>query len=237
MGLTVAKPPTRGTLAEILDWFVDLAIITRDEADELTAAGKAQAFWISNVAQMDVVQDVFDEIERNIKNGLSFRDFKNAIGPKLYAAWGKRDAWRLQTIYRVNTARAYNAGRFNKLSDPGIKRLNPFRMWISKLTMDTTPECRARKDKILPADDSWWDDNWPPIHYNCRSTVVALNRLAAERMGVATAAEVAKFPKGQKGFGASPAKAEFADYRPKPDGKDPRLFSTMTQKVEADASS
>ena len=63
----VAKPPTSGTLAEILDWFVDLAIITRDEADELTAAGKAQAFWISNVAQMDVVQDVFDEIERNIK--------------------------------------------------------------------------------------------------------------------------------------------------------------------------
>ena len=231
----MASPPTKGTLDTIIEWFVELAIVTREEADELVKAARAQSFWISNVAQMDVVQDVFNEMARNLQQGLSFDDFKKAIGPKLYSAWGKRDAWRLQTIYRVNTARAYNAGRYNKLSDPEIKRLNPFRIWKSKLTLDTTPQCLARKDKILPADDPWWDDNWPPIHYNCRSTVVALNRLAAERMGVATAGEVRQFPKAQKGFGASPAKAEFSDYKPKPDGKDPRLFSTMTQKVEADA--
>lgn len=222
-------------MESIVEWFIDLVVITREEADELIAAARAQSFWVSNVAQMDVVQDVFNEIARSIKLGLEFSDFKKSVAPKLYAAWGKEDAWRLQTIYRVNVARAYNAGRYKKLTNPEIKRLNPFRQWKSKLTMDTTPQCLARKDKVLPADDPWWDDNWPPIHYNCRSTVIALNRLAAERLGVATANQIKDFPEAQKGFGASPAKAEFSDYKPKPDGKDPRLFSTMVQKVEEDA--
>jgi SPP1 gp7 family putative phage head morphogenesis protein len=229
------RPPVFRTFTEAVEWFITLGIVTREEADELTKAARAQAFWISNVAQMDVVQDVFNEIERSLRLGLSLRDFKRSVAPKLYAAWGKADAWRLETIYRVNVMRAYNAGRYQRLSTPRVKRLLPFRRWKSLLDLDTTSQCRGRHNKILPADDPWWDDNWPPIHYNCRSIVAPINRRRAERLGVATAQDKKDFTPAQDGWGASPAKAEFADYKPKPDGKDPRLFSTMTEKVEADA--
>ena len=48
----------------------------------------------------------------------------------------------------------------------------------------TTEICSARAGITLPYDDPFWKSNWPPLHYNCRSTVRELDEEEVEAMGL-----------------------------------------------------
>lgn len=63
---------------------------------------------------------------------------------------------------------------------------------------DTTEVCLAAHGTVLPADDSWWDEHAPPLHFNCRSTVETLSPEEAEEHGIT---ENPTELKAQEGFG------------------------------------
>ncbi|WP_245969439.1 PBECR2 nuclease fold domain-containing protein [Calidithermus roseus] len=52
----------------------------------------------------------------------------------------------------------------------------------------------------------WWERNWPPLHFNCRSGVRALTELEAEQRGIAE-----RLPEEppREGFGLSPDASEW----------------------------
>jgi hypothetical protein len=53
-----------------------------------------------------------------------------------------------------------------------VQETNPVMMEYIGIDDDRQTEiCQVRSGVILNADDPWWNNNWPPNHWNCRSTV------------------------------------------------------------------
>ena len=70
------------------------------------------------------------------------------------------------------------------MMDPEVLSERPY--WRYNAVMDerTRPEHAAWNDKVLPADDPWWDTHYPPNGYNCRCTVVSMSEREVSRDGL-----------------------------------------------------
>lgn len=90
---------------------------------------------------------------------------------------------RLETIYRTNTAAAYEAGRqkviFNDRED------DPFGYVMYSAIMDnrTRPTHKALHGKVMEKSDPAWQSISPPNGYNCRCTIVELTQGQVDRYG------------------------------------------------------
>ncbi len=178
------------------------------DVDELQAWAEERAFTIAGVAELDVVAQVLDELEKSVTAGTPFADFKKAVAESLERAWEANDATpsnagaRIETIFRTNVQKSYNAGRWRQIRDPEIVKFRPFLMFDAVLDSRTTEVCAERDGTVLPADDPWWEANNPPLHFNCRASLRSLTEGEAERRGVDDAPPDA--PETDDGFGSAP---------------------------------
>ncbi len=175
----------------------------------LSDQARQKAFTVSNVAQMELVQQVLSSLDRAIDQGQDLESWRKEIGPALREAWAgdvENPAWRLETIFRTNLQTAFSHGRVRQMRDPAVTVLRPFRLFDATLDERTTDECSSRDGVLLPADDPWWSTNTPPLHFNCRSGIRSLRRAQADRRGGMHLPdrEVELNPPG-KGFGAAPS--------------------------------
>lgn len=157
------------------------------EFDSLLEEEKKYAWKVSGVAQADIVNDVFQSLERAVAEGTSFDDWKADVEEKLTSAWaGTVDdpAWRMETIFRTNVQSAYGRGRFKQMSAPAVMQARPY--WKFEAIEDdrTSDICEEADGTVLAADDPFWASHNPPLHFNCRSTVHALTPEEAKEEGV-----------------------------------------------------
>lgn len=83
-----------------------------------------------------------------------------------------------------------------------MRAVRPFWKYVAILDGRTTATCAPLQGTVRPHDDDFWLTHWPPLHFNCRSTVVSLSRAEAARAGGATPVPKAAGP--GKGFGTRP---------------------------------
>jgi SPP1 gp7 family putative phage head morphogenesis protein len=118
---------------------------------------------------------VLDNLQKAVKEGDTFDNFKKDLEPKLdNSGYTKKDdgsSWRLKNIYQTNLQTSYNAGRYAQQMDV----TDEFPYWELDAIMDknTTDGCRSVNGVILPASDAFWQTNYPPRHFGCRSKVIA----------------------------------------------------------------
>lgn len=195
--------------AEAVNEFAARRVISREEADTLETYARRRSWWISGVAQMDIVNDAQKSIEAAIRNGTTFEDWKKAIGPKLEKAWGRKDSPRLLLVFRNATTSAYNAGRWRQMNQPHVKALRPY------VKADAVDDARGSVvcDKFRPPnppvillmDDPYVLTHCFPLHHLCRSAWISMRRAVAEREGITqTPPQVDVTP----GFGLPPDVAE-----------------------------
>lgn len=201
-GDAVAAPAEPWRWREAIDNISERTPVTREVWDALEEAARLRAFTVSGLASVALVSEVHEAITRAVAEGTTLAEFKAAVGPALEAAWGKANAPRLETIFRTNVQTAYNAARHAEMSRPAVRAARPFWRFVSILDGRTTETCAPLNNVVRPVNDPFWQTSWPPLHFNCRSTVVSLSRSqAAEAGGVSELPEAA--PPG-RGFGASP---------------------------------
>ena len=227
------KRPRDGVLRdkfeEAIAWHLARVSITEAELSRIKVDARNQAFWIANVAQLGLVQDVFDEITRGLELGLGYDDFAARVEQRLYDAWGGEMPYRVHLIWFMAVQTAYNAGRWHQMEQPETMRSKPYRMYDAVMDEKTSVYCKIRHGIVRKSDDPWWDSNWPPLHYNCRSGVRPLTKKQAKRRGIGSWVGL---PDPQAGFGNSPRKAGFADWKPAPDKYDPTSFSELISKAK-----
>ncbi len=224
---TVTDDP--GRFDEAIAWFERKLPMPADEFESLLEEDKELAFTIANVTQADVVADVFAELETAIREGKSLDEFKAQVTEKLEEAWGSPDGGRIDTIFRTNTNAAYNAGRYAVYNAPAIKASRPF--WRFEGIDDDRQSdfCAPFNDLILPADDPFWSDHIPPLHFNCRSTITALEEEEAMEDGAGRHDE-APDQDAAEGFGAAPdSKAD--DWAPNPDDYPKEIASELADRL------
>ncbi len=210
---------------EALEWFLGRTILTDEQRIAIPARARSRSFWVAGVAQLDVVQDVFDELDKAITKGEPFEEFRKRVQAKLTAAWGKENPARVETIFRNAAQSSYNAGRWAQMSEPSVAKFRPFWMYDAIRDDRTTPLCKGLNGTILHHQDPFWDTHTPPLHHRCRSSIRNLRRSEAERRGVTTTAPTEMPPDG---WGQSPRRA--TEWRPEPGSRDPGLLAELEKK-------
>jgi hypothetical protein len=150
--------------------------VTNDEWDDLTDEERDFAVKVGVTTQADLVQDVYDALDRAIDQGTTFEDFQDDVAEQLYDDWGGDDPAQLETIFRTNVMTAYNEGREEIFNDPAVRDSHPYWRWelIDDGSQSKDDPCLECEDVVLPADDPWWDEHPRPLHPNCRCTFTAI---------------------------------------------------------------
>lgn len=177
--------------------------MVREEWDALKEDERQRAFTVSAVADADIVNDVWQAIDRALRDGTDFEQFKADTEERLYDAWVGEDSPRLETIFRTNMMDAYNGGREAVFTAPVVKEARPYSRFDAIDDDRTCPECEALNGITLPIDDPFWDGNSPPIHFCDRCVKTGVSQAEVEDDGGPDEAPEGQF--ADDGFGARPS--------------------------------
>lgn len=157
---------------ESVEWFRERHPVTPDVWATMDEYAKKRAFTISGVTQMSAMTAAHDVLSQAIEEGWKLETTVAKLESALSAY--SFSGHRLATIARTNSALAYSAGRYQQLSDPVLMAIRPYRQFDGIDDFRQTDICNARDGIALPADDPWWNANWPPLHHRCRSQIRSL---------------------------------------------------------------
>jgi SPP1 gp7 family putative phage head morphogenesis protein len=174
-----------------------------------------------------MVQDIFSSLERAIRDGQSLGEWKAQIAEKLPRDWlgsPRQTGRRLETIYRTNVQMAYSAGRYAALTSKAALEARP--IWVFDAVMDsrTSDGCRKLQGVMRRHDDPFWDSNYPPRHFRCRSGVRALLKGAGTTENVPDVTT-------DDGFGFRP---DAKEWQPNAAKYSSTLFAEMLRKLPQD---
>ncbi|MDR0322321.1 MAG: phage head morphogenesis protein [Treponema sp.] len=142
----------------------------------------AASFTVAKAMQLDVLSDIHNAVIQAVENGQSFDSFKKNIKPILkQKGWSTRKVTddrtgqtvithlgsdrRLRTIYNVNMRSAYQAGQYERTMESD---LHPYLMYCTGPSIKHREEHESWNGLILPKDDPWWDDHFPPKGWGCK---------------------------------------------------------------------
>ncbi|MFH0702863.1 MAG: phage minor head protein [bacterium] len=159
-----------------------------------------RSFTVAKVLREDILRDIREIIEKTMQEGLTFRQFKKELEPKLKNKgwWGRvvvgndtgadviqlGSVWRLKIIYRTNIQTAYMAGRYKQQADNTDNR--PYWQYIAVMDRKTRPAHAQLNGRIFKYNDPFWDSFYPPNGWGCRCRVRALsdNNLKDRNLGI-----------------------------------------------------
>jgi SPP1 gp7 family putative phage head morphogenesis protein len=207
--------------------------ITWDWTETLNEANN-KVFQVAKSMRMDILQDIRNEVEKAVRDGVTFNQFRANLEPLLVQKgwWGRKlvegprggqvvqlgSPWRLKTIYSTNTQSAYNAGRWK--GQKANKNRRPYLMLIEILDQKTRSTHRSRSESIAHIDSSFWKspNSWyPPNGFGCRGRVRALTEAQAKKRGIGLNGSGNPDP----GFGGNPG---ITIWKPKKKDYDPDIW-------------
>lgn len=158
----------------------------------------AVAFTVAKSAGFDILDDVREEMQRAIDGGLTFEQFRKALKPRLVAKgwWGRAvvegpdgeqevqlgSTRRLRTIYRANVRSARAAGQWERIER--TRRALPYLLYQLGPSERHRPHHEAKSGWVLPADDPFWAEWFPPNGWGCKCWVRQIGRAEAQRRGI-----------------------------------------------------
>lgn len=161
------------------------------------------AFIVAKALEMDLVEDLRAEIAQAIAEGRTVAEFQNDLTPILRKRgwWGKEETKdpktgksvpaqpggpnRLRAIYRSNLRAARAAGQWDRAQR--TKKTHPCFLYEPGPGEKHCDRHRARAGTVLPVDDPWWDDHFPPNGRGCTCRVRRIGEAEADRRGGVTA--------------------------------------------------
>jgi SPP1 gp7 family putative phage head morphogenesis protein len=133
-----------------------------------------RAFTVSRLADGDAVRHVQSMLVKAMDEGSGIQQFLQLTEGQLAdaAGMGKGAGWYYETVYRTNTATAYNVGRAI-----GFEETPPVALEL--IGIDDARQTEICHSLTVPPfrkpyDDPVWEHLWPPFHFNCRTTVRAI---------------------------------------------------------------
>jgi len=195
---------------EAISYFAAKIPMTKEEFYSLEKQLRFRAFTVARLTELDAINRVKEKLLDVIKEGKTFTEFweeAGADGLLQAAGFHRSNPWYWETVFRTNIQSAYNAGRRLQISkDPGVKYLE----FIGIRDSRQSEICRKRTGVIRPANDPWWKHNWPPLHFNCRSTVRAVYKEEAKALGLKPTppGRLKDLPRPLHGFGMDPFVSE-----------------------------
>lgn len=119
---------------------------------------------LARVESEDLLRTVTNAVQETIRSGLSEADAQKYLQQQ-FAEFKQK---RVNAIARTEATRAYNFGLIQR----SLEVAKGYR-YSAVLDAKTTHMCKERHGKFIPADDyTLLAYNTPPLHVNCRSTLI-----------------------------------------------------------------
>lgn len=142
---------------------------------KLADKARFRAFTVSLLADGDLLVKTKNMLAKNLEEGGGLKDFLVKTDTDLLKGVGMAGAgggWYWETVYRTNVQTAYNVGRAI-----GFEAVPPVALELVGIgDARQTELCRNLTQppvRRLYGDD-FWKRFWPPLHFNCRTTVRAI---------------------------------------------------------------
>lgn len=178
------------TPQEAVDYLKAKEIKITGNWQELWQEAHAKAFTVAQMAKLDLLNDIHQEVIHAVKTGMSEKDFILSLQPKLEKSgwWGKKKVIkngqeievqlgsprRLKTILRTNMLTSYQAGRYlNQIANSDEQ---PYWEYVAVNDSRTRHAHKVLNGLVFKADDPIWDTIYPPNGWNCRCRVRALSQ-------------------------------------------------------------
>lgn len=169
----------RGQLAQSFNW------------QDVYQEEHAQQFTVSRLANLDLLQSVYDGLLKSVQGDLSRRDWTRNAELLLREAgwWGKKevldpatgemvtttfDPPRLKLIFDVNTRVAHAAGQWQRIERN--KQALPYIRYITRRDERVRASHRAWDNVTLPVDDPFWKTHFPPNGWRCRCRAMSITQ-------------------------------------------------------------
>lgn len=217
---------------EAIDFLRQRVPAFRPTREAIASDAAREAFWISDVATLSVISEVYESINAAIASGQSMQSWAADVRDALAASYpdsmsdAQVDA-RVNLVFRNSMQRAYGEGRYRQSTDPDVARNRPYFMFDAIMDGRTSDGCRSLNGTILPQDHPFWDRNTPPRHHNCRSGLRTLSARQVERRGGVTAD--VPMMEADEGFGSRPTTAD--PYRPSDDRYPPPITAALRERA------
>lgn len=187
---------------EAVAYFKQKGLQVSDNWYDLLGEIHGKVFTVANVARLDVLQAIRDELKRAMDGNVAFSEFKKRLTPILQAKgwWGKAidmetgeilkmypgstvpvqygSPWRLKLIYDTNLQSSFMAGRRARQLENASER--PYWMYVAVMDSRTRPQHRALHGRVFRYDDPFYGAFYPPNGYRCRCRV---RTLSSDRVG------------------------------------------------------
>lgn len=158
--------------------------LAKSDYKKLSDQMRYRAWTVGRLTQVDAIDKVrghyLSQLEGESSSLGEFIKSIKADDALTAAGFGEESPWYYETVYRTNIMTDYNAGRAQAFTSNQPVALE----FIGLEDSRQTSICAARSGVILPYTDPWWETNWPPLHYNCRSTIRSIYREEAEEIGL-----------------------------------------------------
>lgn len=154
------------TYDEAINFAEGRVALTPDDFEKLSDHMKMHAFTVGRLSQLDQIEKAKQLYLDQLKSPeMSMDEFIKQAYEQLGEQTGFPGYYEM--VFRTNLQKDYNAGKSMEMEeDPPA-----FLEFIGIEDERQSDICKAYSGRILPYTDPWWDTHWPPLHYNCRSTV------------------------------------------------------------------
>lgn len=153
-----------------------------NEIDEITDKVKNNCFWIKRSTELTGTEKVLKELQKSLEEGGTFKEFMKCIEDVVDKVGMGTNGWYAQNVYRTNMMTFYNSGTYKQQMDNIEDK--PYLLYDGIADNRQSKICQELDGKVYKADNPIWGKIYPPNHYGCRSSVVAISKEEAEEFGL-----------------------------------------------------
>jgi SPP1 gp7 family putative phage head morphogenesis protein len=140
--------------------------------DYATRSAEARQLMLTNIQKM-----MRDRLETALTDGQTLREFAAEVRQGTESLGiTEADPSYLQMVFRTNIQSAYGAGRFRQITNPTVMAARPFVQYRTVGDARVRDSHRVLEGMVFRADDPEWHRIAPPNGYNCRCSLVTLDR-------------------------------------------------------------
>lgn len=171
---------------EAIAFFRNKVNLPSERWTDVWKASHDVGFMVAGAAKADLLNDLRKAIDKAISEGTTLEEFRRDFDEIITrTGWDYKGGrgWRTRVIYETNLRTSYAAGRHAQLTDPDLLRVRPYWRYLHGGSADPREEHLSWDGLVLPADDPWWDEHYPPNGWGCSCKVVAVGPDDLKRLG------------------------------------------------------
>jgi SPP1 gp7 family putative phage head morphogenesis protein len=161
---------------QAIDRIRNLTPMTRLAFDALASQYKLQAFTVSGVSDVKLIDNIQQALLDIMQSGGTQSDFAKAVAA-LTSDAGVNSLLdtQINTIFQTNVQTAYSNGRFAQMRDSAVTTALPIWQYHTVEDSHVRPAHAALDGFAAQYDDPVWRRIYPPCGYNCRCSVSAMS--------------------------------------------------------------